>query len=239
MSWAFLLLALAVFVGAAIQGAIGFGFALVAAPVMALLHPGSVPVAVICIALPMAVVMAVREGRHIDLHGFVWIVGGRVLGTVVGLWVLVTLPAHDLEATIGGLILVAVLLSVAGLDVRPTPASTFGAGIVSGVMGTTAAIGGPALAVVYQRRPGAELRSTLAISFVVGLVLSFSALLLAGEVRGRNVLLGIELLPALALGLLTSPAVSRRIGAERLRPAVLTFAGAAGAFICIRALLRG
>ena len=239
MTVAFVTLAVAVFVGAAIQGAIGFGFALVAAPVMAILRPGSVPVAVICVALPMAAFMAVREGRHIDVRGFAWIVAGRVFGTVAGVFVLVTLPADDLEATIGGLILVAVVLSVAGLDVRPTPASTFGAGIVSGVMGTTAAIGGPALAIVYQGRPGAELRSTLAVSFVVGLVLSFSALLLAGEVRARSVLLGVELIPALALGLLVSPAVSRMIGTGRLRPAVLSFAGAAGAFICARALLRG
>lgn len=227
----------AVAVGGAVQGTIGFGFALLAVPVLALIRPEAVPASVLFLALPITVAMAVRERAHIDFRGFASILAGRVFGTVAGVWILSAVPAGSLSVLLGCLIVVAVAVSAVGLDVEPTKATTFGAGIVSGIMGTTSAIGGPALAVVYQRRPGPELRSTLAMSFVVGLTMSLVALLLAGRVHAWHPVLALELLPALALGLWASRRIARFLDARWLRPAVLAFAAAAGAVIAARGLL--
>ncbi len=73
-------LLLASVVGGAIQGVIGFGFALVAVPVLALVQPDAVPVTVMLMAIPMTVFMALRERAHIDGRGFTTIMVGRVLG---------------------------------------------------------------------------------------------------------------------------------------------------------------
>ncbi len=227
----------AVAVGGAIQGTIGFGFALVAVPVLALLRPGSVPVTPLFIALPMVVGMAVRERSHIDLRGFAWIVGGRVLGTAAGVWILVSVPTDRLSVLLGVLILLAAALSAVGVPINPSPARNFGAGMVSGVMGTTSSIGGPALPVVYQRRPGPEIRATLALSFVVGLIMSIGALLLAGRVHRWKIGLALGLIPALMVGLWAGGRLSKRLDQRWLRPAVLAFAAAAGVVIVVRGLL--
>jgi uncharacterized membrane protein YfcA len=227
----------AVAIGAAIQGTIGFGFALVAVPVIALMRPGAVPVAILCLALPMTIGMALHEHAHADLRGFGWILLGRVVGTAAGIGILVSLSTAWLQAAVGVLILLAVGLSAIGLDVRPTPAVAGGAGFVSGVMGTTSAIGGPALAVVYQHRPGPELRATLALVFVVGSLVSLAGLAAVGEIRARTVVLALELLPALALGLLAGRSWSRRIDGPWLRPTVLAFACAAGVLLAVRGVI--
>ena len=55
-------LAVAVAAGAVIQGSIGFGYALVAVPAMVLLLPWAVPVTPLFLALPMTLLMSVRNG---------------------------------------------------------------------------------------------------------------------------------------------------------------------------------
>jgi len=231
------LVLLAVAIGGTIQGAIGFGFALICVPMLALTLPEAVPYSVLFLALPLTIWMALRERAHIDVRGFVSILAGRVLGTAAGVWILVAVPTEALSVLLGTLIVLGVLVSILGLDVEPTRAATFGAGIVSGIMGTASAIGGPALVVVYQRRPGPELRSTLALSFTVGLLMSIGALLAAGEVRAWHGILALELLPALVLGVWLSGPISRFLDARWLRPAVLAFAGMAGVVIVARGLL--
>jgi uncharacterized protein len=224
-------LAVAVAVGSIIQGSIGFGYALVALPAMALLLPWSVPVTPLILALPMTLLMSAREWRSIDLIGFALITIGRLFGTIAGVMLLVLAPKGFLSVLTGLLITAAALGSFLKPKFEVNNGTQLAGGVASGVVGTVAALGGTPLALVYQDRSGAELRSTLAISFVVGIAMSLAGLALAGQVEGRHVVLALELLPALLVGLLVSRRVVRRLEERWLRPAVLTFAAVAGVVI--------
>ena len=224
-------------VGGIIQGVIGFGFALVAVPVLALVEPDALPVTVMLMAVPMTIVMALRERSHIDLGGFATIMVGRVLGIAAGVVLLTLVPESSLSVLVGAMILLGVGLSVGGLDIEPTRWVNVGAGVLSGVMGTTSAIGGPALAVVYQNRPGPELRSTLALSYLAGIVLAVVALGAVGRVHGWQVVLALELIPGLLLGLWLSFRLAPVLDRGWLRPAVLALAAIAGVIIVIRGLV--
>ena len=226
-------LAVAVAAGAVIQGSIGFGYALLAVPAMVLLLPWAVPVTPLFLALPMTLLMSAREWRSIDLGGFALITAGRLLGTVAGVVLLVLAPKGYLSMLTGLLILTAAL----GRFLKPTfevnKRTRLAGGVASGVVGTVAALGGTPLALVYQDRSGAELRSTLAISFVVGIAMSLVGLGLAGQVEGRHVLLALQLLPCMLVGLWVSRWVVGRLDERWLRPAVLAFAAAAGLVIIL------
>ena len=181
-------LAVAVAAGAVIQGSIGFGYALLAVPAMVLLLPWAVPVTPLFLALPMTLLMSAREWRSIDLRGFALITAGRLLGTVAGVVLLVLAPKGYLSMLTGLLILTAALGSFLKPTFEVNKRTRLAGGVASGVVGTVAALGGTPLALVYQDRSGAELRSTLAISFVVGIAMSLVGLGLAGQVEGRHVL---------------------------------------------------
>ncbi len=224
-------MAVAVAVGAVIQGSIGFGYALVAVPAMVLLLPWAVPVTPLFLALPMTLLMSAREWRSIDLEGFALITGGRLLGTVAGVVLLVLAPKGYLSMLTGLLILAAALVSFLRPTVEVNDGTRLAGGVASGVVGTVAALGGTPLALVYQDRSGAELRSTLAISFVVGIAMSLVGLALAGKVESRHVVLALELLPGLLIGLLISRWVVQRLDERWVRPAVLVFAAVAGLVI--------
>ena len=60
------------------------------------------------------------------------------------------------------------------------------AGATSGVLGTATAIGGPPMALVWQRKSGARLRGTMSGFFLVGSVMSIAALAATGAVDGHT-----------------------------------------------------
>jgi uncharacterized membrane protein YfcA len=233
-----LLLIVASVAGGVVQGAIGFGFALVAVPVLGLVRPDAVPVTIMLVALPMSSVMAVRERHHIDRPGFLAIMVGRAAGVFLGVVVLLVVPQRSLAIVIGLAVILGVALSALGLDLEPRRWLNVGAGALSGVMGTTAAVGGPALAVVYQRRPGPELRSTLALSYVAGLLLALAGLAVVGRVHVWHVALALVLIPGMLVGLWLAVRLAGWLDRSWLRPAVLTFAGISGLAIVVRALLE-
>jgi uncharacterized membrane protein YfcA len=226
-------LAVAVAAGAVIQGSIGFGYALVAVPAMVLLLPWAVPVTPLFLALPMTLLMSAREWRSIDLGGFALITAGRLFGTVAGVVLLVLTPKGYLSVLTGLLILTAALGSFLKPTFEVNKRTRLAGGVASGVVGTVAALGGAPLALVYHDRSGAELPSTLAISFVVGIAMSLVGLGLAGQVEGRQVILALHLLPCMLVGLWVSRWVVERLDERWLRPAVLTFAAAAGLVIIL------
>ena len=228
-----MILSFAVAIGAIIQGSIGFGYALVAVPALVLLLPWSVPVAPLLLALPMTVLMSAREWRSIDFGGFFLITIGRLLGTIAGVALLVFVPGGWLSTLTGLLILAAALASFFKPSIEIRNGTRLTGGIASGVVGTVAALGGTPLALVYQDRSGAELRSTLSISFVVGIAMSLIGLRLAGKVEWRHFALALELLPGLLVGLWASRLVVKRLNERWLRPAVLTFAAVAGVVIVL------
>ncbi|TCJ18476.1 sulfite exporter TauE/SafE family protein [Rubrobacter taiwanensis] len=236
MTWALGGALLAVALGAFIQGSVGFGLSLVAVPVLALIYPGAVPVVVLLVALPMASLMALREWSSMDRRGLFLITGGRVLGTAGGVWLVAAVPNGLLTALVGLFILAAVVMSLLGPQFELRDGTRFAGGVASGVMGTAAAVGGPPLALIYQNRSGPELRSTLAISFALGIVMSIAGLALAGQVTAGHLVLALKLVPGVLAGLWLGARASRRLDARWLRPAVLAFAAVSGAAVVITGL---
>ena len=228
-----MIISFAVAVGAIIQGSIGFGYALVAVPALVLVLPWSVPVTPLLLALPMTVLMSAREWHSIDFGGFFLITAGRLLGTIAGVALLVFVPGGSLSTLTGLMILAAALASFLKPSFEIRSSTRLAGGVASGVVGTVAALGGTPLALVYQDRSGAELRSTLSISFVVGIAMSLVSLGLAGKVEWRHLVLALELLPGLLVGLWASRWVVKRLDERWLRPAVLLFAAAAGVVIVL------
>src|SRR5829696_1794944 len=130
--------------------------------------------------------------------------GPRVVATALGVALLVFIPASFLSVLVGLLIVVAALMSFLSANSEVNNKTRLVGGIASGVTSTTAAIGGAPLALIYQDRSGAELCSTLAISFVAGIVISLMGLALAGKVEGWHFILALKLLPGLLVGLWAS-----------------------------------
>jgi uncharacterized protein len=227
----------AVLLGSVVQSAVGLGVGLVAAPVTALLEPELMPGALLMVALLMPCITLVHDHHDIDWRGLGWSLPARFPGTLVGVWVVTTLTANELGIAIGLVVLVAVAATWRAIHVPVNRATLSVAGFTSGITGTATSIGGPPIAIVYQHRPAREIRTTMAVYFLVGAAVSLLALLIAGDLTPEQGLAAVELLPFLALGALLGARARRSLPAHVVRPAVLLVSSASALVLLVRSLL--
>ncbi len=231
---AFAIVAAFVALAAFVQGTIGVGFALIVAPILGLLAPGLLPVSLLTLMLPLNAYVAWRERAALDRGGAAWITLGRLGGTFAGLWILLSVPADRLAALVGA---ATVLVAIATLVLPPFRAgrrSFITAGLVTGVTETATGIGGPPLALVYQHHAASVLRSTLALCFLVGQILSIAVIALAGRTTAGQFATALLLVPPLALGAIMSRHLHHRINGRAFRTLVLGFAIVSGAVLLFR-----
>jgi uncharacterized membrane protein YfcA len=230
----FLALFASVAFGALIQGALGFGMNVVAAPIAALVHPEALPTALIVMSLPLNAGAALRERAHVDREGVLFTTLGRLPGVAIGAFIVSRLDPSALAPWIGGVVVVASLSSVWAPKLRATAMTKAFVGALAGVMGTTSSVDGPPLALLYQREPGPVLRATLGATFLIGSGLSLAALAAAGRVDGGDLALGLALTPAVVLGLAASRPFHAHVDAGWLRPGLVALTCLAGLGVIAR-----
>ncbi|MEU3827610.1 TSUP family transporter [Streptomyces sp. SID486] len=221
-------LALTVAAAAFVQGASGLGFALIVAPVAGLLDPALLPVFVLTSMIPLNLYVAWRERHSLDLRGARWITAARLTATPAGLALLWVVPESDLGTVVGVATVLAAVVSLVVPGFVPGRGAYVGAGVVTGLTETATGVGGPPLALVYQHRPPAELRATVAVCFLIGEVASLALLFATGRGRAADMGWAVLLLPALAAGAWLSRLVHQRVDAKRMRAFVLAFALVSG-----------
>ena len=224
-------------VGAAVQGGVGFGMNLLAAPLLALIDTELVPGPAIAAAVMLTVLVAIRERASIDRSGVAYALVGRVPGTIAGAALIASIPERGVAITVGVGVLVAAVLNISRPRIRPTPPTLLVAGVVSGFGSTVSSIGGPPMAVVYANEPGPVIRGSLSMIFVVGGVMSLVALAAVGNFTGEDVVRSLVLLVPGALGFLASKRLAAHLDAGRTRAAVLTVSVAGALAVILKELL--
>ena len=198
--------ALALFLGAALQSATGFGFALVSAPILfALLGPSEAVTAgfVVAILLNSLTLATERRRPQVLVRDAVALVAWSLPGMAVGLVALREVPAEPLSV----LVALAVVAGLA-LRVRSRRADAIGGprpwhipvtGVTAGALGTSTSLNGPPLVFCILARGAApaQMRDTLAAIFLAEALIGLPALLLSGTFTAPRAA-GVLLLAGLA-----------------------------------------
>ncbi len=226
-----------VLVGAILQGSVGFGLGMLAAPLLVLIDPNLVPAPLLLAALVLTLLVAFTERRSIDLKGVGWALVGRVPGTLIGAATMSVASQDTTTILVGIIVFVAVGLIGSGVSLSRTPRVLFAAGTLSGFMGTTTSIGGPPVAALYHNASGAKVRGTMSAFFVVGLVLSLTALAIVGRFGLDELYAAAFLLPGVVAGFAISRRVAPVLDRGYTRAAVLTVSALAGLSVIVRAFV--
>lgn len=229
--------ALTVLVGAAAQGTAGFGFALMVAPIFGLVEPRLLPGTVLVLMLPLNAFVVLRERAAADYAGAVYIAMGRLPGTFLGVALLTVASARAL-GTIAGVGTVAA--AAATWAARPFTAgrgALAAVGAVTGIAETATGVGGPPLAMAYMHSTPAALRSSVALSFLVGETMSLATLAWTGilELPSRSTML--PLLLAVTVGCAISRGLVARVAMTSLRRGVLGFSTVSGLVLLLHAVV--
>ncbi len=226
-------------VGSTVQGAVGFGANLLAAPILVLIDPVFAPGPVTISSLVLNVVLIARSratGARPDRR-IRFAIAGLVPGVALAGVVVAVVSQRGLALLLAAATLAGVLVAAAGREVRVTPGALFGAGATSGLMGTVSGIGGPPIALLYQRADGPTVRGTLPRFFLAGGLLAIPALTAAGRLGGDELVAAAVLLPGTLAGAALSAVVARRLNDRAIRPVVLALSALAGLAVIAREVL--
>ncbi|MFC6885072.1 MULTISPECIES: sulfite exporter TauE/SafE family protein [Actinomadura] len=228
---------LAALLGAVVQSSVGLGVGLVATPIVTMLFPALMPGSILVAACVLPLATLAKEVAHADLKGLGWAFGGRLAGTPLGVWVVAAVPARALGAAIGGVVLAALATTAWSARVPRNPATLVTAGLVAGATGTASAIGGPPIALLYQRESGPTVRATLAVFFTVGALISLVTLAAVGRLPFRQVTAGLALTPFVLAGFAAAGPLRRYLDAGRMRTALLVVVGLSAVVLVVRSLV--
>jgi uncharacterized membrane protein YfcA len=235
--WGYCIVAATIMFASALQASIGFGIGLLSAPIIALVDPALIPGTLIMVATLVTLIVVVREREDIDLHGTKWALVGRIPGTIAGALLLLVLPERGLAIMLALVVLVGVGLTSLGWIPVARRRNVVLAGAASGVLGTATAIGGPPMALVWQRKEGAGLRGTMSGFFLVGSILSIVALAATGAVNGHTMVMFAILVPAALIGYVLSHGLNRVLDPQRLRVLAIAVSALGAVLLIGRELL--
>lgn len=234
----FVVVALALFVGAMVQGSLGFGMVLVAFPVLVITNPELLPQSTMLAALPMILRLAWHHRGGTIWRDVGLVNVGRLPGIGVAILILSIASARTIGLLAGATVLAAVAVSFWAPAVPKTTPTLLSAGFVSALFGTSVSIGGPPLALLFQHEEGPQLRSTMTAIMLFGAPLSLTMLAITGQVSGTDLRTGVALAPCSLLGSYSARWVIPHVD-ERLRPIILSICAFGAVVAMTRLALAG
>ncbi len=215
---------LIVMVASAAQAVTGFGFALLAVPLLALI--ADAPTAVVgtsIVGLIPTGVTALRDRGSVAWRAVALLVAAAVCGMPLGLVILRTTPERWLTVLIA-----VVVIGCTAIVWRPPrlprgPVVLGAVGVVTGLLTTATGTNGPPLVAAFTAHgyPPRALRATLAAIFVATGITAACGFVLAGVVTERAGLLAAIGVPAALLGWFVGDRLFIRLNGETFRSVVL------------------
>ncbi len=223
--WELAAVCAAVFLAAATQQLSGFGYALMAVPLLSLVVGPKDAVALAAVSgLAGTALMVVRLRHRTDRPVVGRLLLGALVGMPLGIVVLRRAPADPLQVAVSVVVLAAVALLASGYRLRRESARTeVGAGFVSGMLNTSIGIGGPPVVLVLQAAEHEQhaFRATTVSYFLVANVLALPLFFFSGAVDDSTWGYALFAVPAALVGTLAFERLAFRVRTEHFKPLVL------------------
>ncbi len=214
----------AVLLAAIVQTSTGMGFAMIAAPLLAIISiefvPGPMLVANLCLSTLM-----LREGRSDIVKSEVKVLlPAIVVGTVLAAALLSQVSADFFKLIFAVIILLAVAISLSIKTPELSLSTLSIGGMMAGLMGTTSGISGPPMAVLYQKEDIFKTRATLSLVFSFSYFASLIALAFADLFSMALAIKGFLMLPGLLIGFIVAKYVRAWLSQSLARVLMLSIA---------------
>ncbi len=224
---------LIVLIAGMVQGITGFGFMLVAAPLMTIfIDPQTVVPAMVIQTLAANVLILFRAYHHLRIR-YMWRMAlAGMAGVPIGTLVLLMLDASLLRLLIGTVVTIAAVVMMLGVrkPLQHELAASVPVGFVSGMLGASTGLGGPPVIFFYtnQGLNTQEFRANIVAYFVMMNIVALSSFIIAGLLPGETVLFSAQLLPATLAGAIGGIVVNRWVREKlfrRIALVLILFAG--------------
>ena len=231
----------AVFVAAFMQIVAGFGFALLAVPLMTLAIEPKIAVVVSTLTgIFVTSWQAYKDRALADKVLVKRMTTGAYVGMPLGLLVFVSVDDNVLRFLLGVAVLVAVVLLALRINLHHVgPRLDYGSGFLSGVLATSLSTNGPPLVFALQARqlPAATFRATISTVFALSNIGGLALFIASGQITRDGIVAAAVTVPAMLFGQFLGFPIRKHVHGERFRWLVLVLLVAAAISAIVNAIV--
>ena len=236
-----IVLLLAVGVAAVVQNIVGFGFALLAVPLMVVaVDPHDAVIISTFLGLGSSSFQAFNGRREAQRDLILRLSLSAFVGIPVGLLVFNLVDERLLKGCLAVGIFLAVFVLTRSLSLSHASSRLeIGAGFLSGALSSSLSTNGPPLVFALQGRglPIAQFRATISAVFTISGVITLASFIALRKVNYESLLGVLMSLPVLGLGILIGQNLKPRLNEENSRRFVLVLLLAAGCSALVGAIV--
>jgi uncharacterized membrane protein YfcA len=220
VDWTVLDVIIVLFVATLVRSSFGFGEALIAVPLLALIMPveQAAPLAVL-VSITIAFVILLQDWRLVHLRSTGWLVGFTLAGIPLGLVLLRTVSESTVKAILAVIIVAFSAYSLTGSERRELKDDRFAwfFGFNAGVLGGAYGMNGPPLAIygALRRWPPEYFRATLQAYFFPASIAGMAGYSLAGLWTPAVNHFYIISLPGVVIAIFLGRSLNRRMATPR------------------------
>jgi uncharacterized membrane protein YfcA len=219
---------LAFLIAGLIQGITGFGFALVAAPVLMLfMDPQHVTPTVITVCLLPNLIVLADTRRSVRLRMVLPVLIGGLIGLPLGAYILSTIEPAPFKIAVGVIVLILSVVMLFGWKrpVRNVTAGLVPVGFMSGVLSTSTSIGGPPLVLFLANQgvPRDIFRANLVGYFTILNFCAIVTMILYGFLTMKVLTALLIYIPVAFIGSISGVYLARVINEKLFSKIVLVF----------------
>ena len=224
-----------------VRGLTGFGFAIVAMPLLALVYPPSiaVPVATL-LQIPSGLPVVIRDWSDTDFRAAATAWLGGVPALVPGVYLVGAAPADIMRLIVGGMVVFSTVALAFGTKLNRDPKSfeLMGAGALSGLKQGAVAMAGPPiiLLILSSTWTAARCRATLSLVFLLLGTVSLIFGTIHGIVTRESLLIAVVTVPGLLLGQSLGSYLFVRIDGARYRSISVISVAITGVLVVMKGL---
>lgn len=227
MEWdipTFLLANFILVVASILQMATGVSVGMIIVPFLAMISYTLIPVPIVFASLTLTIMMAYKGREHIDLRNAYPISIGMLAGIFIAVYLLSQIHFEYLGLVFGIFILISVVISLRVKTFTLTKTMNYTGGLIAGVMGTMAAVGGQVLALLFQNHPLESIKSTLATLYTLFSITMLFVFYLFDKFSYEQMIPGFYMMPGFIMGFFVAPLFSKYFNPKYAKPVVLGMA---------------
>jgi uncharacterized membrane protein YfcA len=226
-------------VASAAQAVSGFGFALIATPIVAVVAgPKAAVVGLTMIGLLLVAQLSLRGRGHVDRPTVLVVTVAAIVGMPLGLLVLTRADDRVLTVAIAGAVIAFSLLLWRDVRLPVGRGTDVVAGFTGGVLSTSVGTSGPPVVITLsaKRMEPAAFRATISAIFLVQGAAALVAFAIGGQITRDAVSVALAGLPGVIVGSIVGERGFRRLDTPRFRRVVLGMLFASGVVALFGAL---
>jgi uncharacterized protein len=227
-------------IASAAQALSGFGFALIATPLVAVLAgPKEAVVGLTMIGLLLVAQLSLRGRGHVDRSTVAVMTVAAIVGMPLGLLVLVHADDRVLTVAIAIAVIAFSVLLWRGARVPASRGTDVVAGFTAGILSTSTGTSGPPIVIALSAKhlEPAVFRATISAIFLVQGSVALVAFAIGGQVTRDAVTVALAGLPGVIVGSIVGERGFRRLDASTFRSVVLGMLFLSGVVALFGALL--